>query len=73
MEDAECNTAGTNEMILALVDKYFDEYRKSGGSLGRRAYLERCIGWSGGVERVYVEEGMTPSWQQLGAWYYELP
>lgn len=73
MDDAECNTAGTTEMILALVDKYFDEYIESGGNLGRRAFLSRCLGSSGGVERLYVEEGLTPSWQQLGAWYYELP
>ncbi|MCA9120316.1 MAG: hypothetical protein H6822_10215 [Planctomycetaceae bacterium] len=71
--DAERDTAGTSEMILVLVNKYFDEYREAGGKMGRRAFLERCIGWSGGVDRVYVEEGLTPSWQQLGAWYYENP
>ena len=72
LDDRECKSAGTTEMILALVDKYFDEYRESGGSLGRRAFLCRWLGSSGGVERVYVEEGLTPSWQQLGAWYCRL-
>lgn len=71
VQDEERVAAGSDEMILILVDKYFDEYRKQGGKLGRLGFIEGCLGSSGGVERIYVEEGLTPSWQQLGAWYYE--
>jgi hypothetical protein len=70
MEDDKHNSAGSKEMIIALVNKSFDKYCQLGGELERRAFLQGCLG-SGGVERIYVEEGLTPSWQQLGAWYYE--
>jgi hypothetical protein len=71
VHDCDGTSDGTDEMILILAKTCHEAYRKLGGKLGRLAFTEECLGSSGGVERIYVEEGLTPSWQQLGAWYYE--
>lgn len=72
LDDEEYNSAGSNEMIIAMVNASFDKYCQRGGELERRAFLQGCFS-SGGIDRMYVEEGLTPSWQQLGAWYSENP
>jgi len=71
VHDDDGTSDGTDEMILILAKTCHEAYCKLGGKLGRLAFIEACLSSSGGVERIYVEEGLTPSWQQLGAWYYE--
>lgn len=54
-EDTEC---GDDASVIEINNFAWELYREKGGKMGRMYFLLEALGRAGGIDRVYVEEGL---------------
>lgn len=50
-----------DQAVIGLVNGLWQRYRDIGGQLSRTEFVFDCLAKVGGVDRVYVEEGLKPA------------